>query len=965
MSAASRGPRSPREEVLCGLFAEVLGVERVGIDDDFFALGGHSLLATRLTTRIRTALGAELSVRELFEAPTVAGLDAALDRASVARTGVRRIEPRPERVPVSYVQQRLWFMNRVEGTRATYNVPLSLRLTGTLDRTALAEAINDVVARHEPLRTVFAEDEQGPFQQVLDARDVRPDLTVVPVTEEELAERRDAAAGHVFDLAAEPPLRAWLFTLGDDDQMLLLLLHHIAADGWSMPVLVRDLATAYAARRAGRAPVQEPLPVDYADYTLWQRAMLDADDGPAARQLAHWTTELADLPVELPLPTDRPRPGVPSYEGGRIAFEIPAEVHRSLARLARERRASLFMVVQAAVAALLNRIGAGDDIPIGSPVAGRTDEALDTLVGLFINTLVLRTDTSGNPTFADLVDRVRETDLAAYAHQDVPFERLVEILNPERALARHPLFQVVLTVDSTDQQAATDEVSELFGLDLTPGTTETGVSRTDLLFGFVERFEPDGKPGGLRGALLYSSDLFDRTTAQSMADRLARLLGEAATDPGRRIGAYGVLEAAERHRILTEWNGPVEPEPAGTVLDRFDEQVARTPGAPAVETGSDVISYAELDRLSSGLARRLIGLGAGPESFVALAVPRSAQTVVAVLAVLKSGAAYLPVDPDYPAERIAFMIDDTAPALVIGTAETVGLLPGPAGSHLVLEELLADVAARPGDNDAPVTDGDRILPLSPGHPAYVIYTSGSTGRPKGVVVEHTSVNAYLAWARDTYPSLAGRALLHSPIAFDLTVTALLGPLTAGGSVRPAELVEESANDLRPAFLKATPSHLPLLTALPDELSPTGDLVVGGEALSGEAVRAWRERSPGASVINEYGPTEATVGCVVAVIRPQDEPPTGSVTIGRPVRNTRAYVLDSALEPVPVGVPGELYLAGAQLARGYLNRPGLSAERFVADPFGPAGSRMYRTGDLARWDASGRLDFMGRVDDQVK
>ncbi|MFF0673958.1 non-ribosomal peptide synthase/polyketide synthase [Streptomyces tendae] len=962
--AGSRNPRTPREEVLCRLFAEVLDVERVGIDDGFFELGGHSLLATRLVGRIRTALDTELSIRELFEAPTVASLGTVLDRASAARAGVRRAVPRPERIPVSYVQQRLWFMNRVEGTRATYNVPLSLRLTGPLDRRALTEAIGDVVARHEPLRTVFGEDEQGPFQEILDPADVRPELTVVPVTEEELTARRDEAAGHVFDLAAEPPLRAWLFTVGPDDQMLLMLLHHIAADGWSMPVLVRDLATAYAARRAGRTPDFEPLAVDYADYTLWQRAMLDAEDGPAARQLAHWTEQLADLPVELPLPTDRARPAVPSYAGGRIVFEVPGDVHQALTRLARERRASLFMVVQAAVAALLTRIGGGTDIPIGSPVAGRADEALNSLVGLFINTLVLRTDTSGNPSFTDLVDRVRETDLAAYTHQDVPFERLVEVLNPERALARHPLFQVVLTVDSTDQQAATDEVAELLGLTVTPGTTETGVSRTDLLFGFGERFGADGAPAGLRAALLYSSDLFDHATAQAMADRLARLLTAAAERPTARIGEFDVLDQAERHRLLTEWNGPVEATPTGTVLDRFAEQVRRAPGAPAVESGSTVLSYAELDRLSDQLAHRLIELGARPEALVALALPRSPETVVAVLAVLKSGAAYLPVDPDYPAERIAFMLADAAPALLLCAAETVDLLPESDVPRFVLTELLAEAAAR-RDEASAVTDADRAEALDSAHPAYVIYTSGSTGRPKGVVIQHASVQAYLAWARDAYPSLSGRALLHSPLAFDLTVTALLGPLTAGGSVRPADLQEESASDLRPTFLKATPSHLPLLTALPDTLSPSGDLVVGGEALGGESVRAWREHAPGATVVNEYGPTEATVGCVVAFVRPQDEPPAGSVTIGSPVRNTRAYVLDEALQPVPPGVPGELYLGGVQLARGYLGRAGLTAERFVADPYGPAGRRMYRTGDLARWTPEGQLDFLGRVDDQVK
>ncbi|MEU8928211.1 condensation domain-containing protein, partial [Kitasatospora sp. NPDC048545] len=579
-----RGPRDQREETLCAIFEDVLGVERIGIDDDFFVLGGHSLLATRLAARIRSALGTELSIRELFESPTVAGLVAALDRAPrAAHTGVRRVEPRPERVPVSYVQQRLWFMNRVEGTRATYNVPLSLRLTGTLDRAALTEAIADVVARHEPLRTVFAEDEQGPYQVVLAPQDVRPELVVVPVTEEELEERRNEAAGHVFDLATDAPVRAWLFTLGEQDQMLLLLLHHIAADGWSMPVLVRDLATAYAARRAGRAPEFAPLPVRYADYTLWQRDMLETEDGPVARQLDYWTGQLADLPTELALATDRPRPPVPSYQGGRIAFDLPAEVHRALLDLGREQRASLFMVLQSAVALLLARLGAGSDVPIGSPVAGRSDAALDDLVGLFINTLVLRTDVSGNPTFAELVARVRDTDLAAFANQDVPFERLVEVLNPERSLARHPLFQVVLTVDSTDQQSALGEVASLLDLDVTPGTTETGIARTDLLFGFVERRDADGVAAGLRGALLFSVDLFDRGTAEVLVGRLVRLLGELVGGADRPVADLEVLDAAERG-LLAGWNDTgVEVADGGLTLDGlFARRVVSSPGAPAV-----------------------------------------------------------------------------------------------------------------------------------------------------------------------------------------------------------------------------------------------------------------------------------------------------------------------------------------------------------------------------------------------
>ncbi|MFD5825057.1 non-ribosomal peptide synthase/polyketide synthase [Lentzea sp. NPDC060358] len=940
-STAGRAPRTPAEEILCGLFAEVLGAAAVSPDDSFFELGGHSLLAVQLLSRIRSTLNAEISVRQLFETPTVAGVAEAVRYAETGRVGVRPVVPRPERVPLSFVQQRLWFMNRVEGASATYNIPLTLRLSGELDVAALRQALGDVVERHEPLRTVFAEDREGAYQVVLDAAE--PPLLVVPATEETLQAQRAEAARYAFDLAAEIPVRSWLFDLGGGERLLLVLIHHIAGDGWSMPVLVRDLAKAYAARKAGGTPQWTPLPVTYADYTLWQRDQLDG--GAISDQLGYWTGALAGLPAELQLPLDRPRPAVPTYEGGRIEFALSPELHAGLLKLARRSRASLFMVAQAAVATVLTRLGGGTDVPIGSPVAGRTDAATDDLVGLFINTLVLRTDTSGDPTVAELVGRVRETDLAAYANQDVPFERLVEALNPERSLARQPLCQTVLTVDSTDQQSATAEVEELLGVTITPGTTETGVARTDLLFGLAEKRGENGAPAGVRGAVLYSADLFDEETAQSVVRRFVLVLEAMAADPGRRISEIDVLDPAERRRMLVEWNDTGHEVVPATLPELFARQAARTPGALALVEGGTEVTYAELGERVRRFASVLAGRGVGRGSLVAIVLPRSVDLVVAILAVVHAGAAYVPIEPDHPAERIRFTFDDARPALVITTPDAV-LPAGPERIHVV------------GGGDAEFCTPE----LSPLDPVYVIYTSGSTGRPKGVVVEHGPLNLYLSYVAENYPSVAGRTLLHSPVAFDLTVTSLLAPLVTGGCVQVAPLAEE-AEVRRPTFLKVTPAHMSLLLALPDDFSPTGELVVGGEALMSEVVRQWLARNPGATVVNEGGATEATVGCIVERVRAGDPMAPGEVPVGRGTWNTQIYVLDDALQPVPPRVRGELYIAGGMLAQGYLNRPGLTASRFVANPFGTG--RLYRTGDWARWNDDGRLLYLGRVDDQVK
>ncbi|MFF8510051.1 non-ribosomal peptide synthase/polyketide synthase [Streptomyces sp. NPDC015492] len=959
-----REARSAQEDILCGLFAEILGLARVGIDDSFFDLGGHSLLATRLVSRIRTVLGVELPVRALFETPTVATLARHLDGggAAAARTALapRR---RPAEIPLSYAQRRLWFINQLDTDSPLYNISLGLRLHGPLDVVALETALADVVTRHESLRTLFPAPEGTPTQLVLDAGTVAGRiLRTADVMEDEVAAQVAATVRHGFDLAEQTPLRATLLTVGPDEHVLVLVLHHIAGDAWSMRPLARDLGDAYAARCEGAAPQWAPLPVQYADYALWQREVLGDESDPdseIARQLAHWTQALAGLPDELPLPTDRPRPDASSHRGERIRFELDAALHRQLLSLARESGTSLFMVLQAALASLLSRLGAGTDIPIGTPVAGRTDDAVEELVGFFINELVLRTDTSGNPSFRDLLARVRETDLTAYAHQDVPFERLVEALNPPRSLGRHPLFQIVLALQNTAQPTL-----ELPGLTIGAEPGSGGVARFDLSFGLNERLAADGAPAGLDALVEFATDLFDRATVEAMAERFVTVLKAVVADADRRIEDLDILGAAERELLLYGWNDTARPLPDLLVPRMIEAQVARTPDAPALSAGDVTLTYAELNARANRLAHLLIGRGAGPESVVAIAVPRSPEMIVAVLAVLKSGAAYLPVDTEYPADRIAYMLADAAPALVVTAQDVVPHLPRGATQPLLALDAPATVSDLAGQRADDPADADRTGPLLADHPAYVIYTSGSTGTPKGVVVRHAGLADYVAGAGADYRGVAGTVPLHSSVSFDTTVTSLHVPLTVGGRIRLTDFLEgavEQDFDL----VKVTPSHLGMLADSVGPAEAGAELLVAGEALTSAAVAPWRHRHPDGAVFNVYGPTETTVSAVQHRAAPGEELPDGAVPIGRPLRNTQAYVLDRRLGPVPAGVPGELYLAGEGVARGYLNRTALTAQRFVADPFGPAGTRMYRTGDVVRHRADGSLEFVGRADDQVK
>ncbi|MFG2566245.1 amino acid adenylation domain-containing protein [Streptomyces sp. NPDC048567] len=955
---AGREPSTPVEGMLCELFAEVLGVERVGVDDSFFDLGGHSLLVARLISRVRSALGVELEIRTVFDHPTAEALARSLHETGPAWPALVRAD-RPERLPLSFSQQRLWFLTQSEGPSATYNVPVAWRLRGRLDTAALTAAFRDVVERHEALRTTFPVADGQPYQHVIPAAQAVPEVTVVRARESELAVLTEGAARHIFDLTTELPVRAWLFTLGPDECVLVLLIHHIAGDGWSLGVLLRDLEEAYQARLTGDAPKWRDLPVQYADYTLWQRELLDGDQGPesvSARQLAYWKSALTGLPERLELPFDRPRPARPSHRGAYITMDLDAELHRALVELARAHRVTVFMVLQAGLAVLLSRSGAGTDIPIGVPVAGRGgDERLDRLVGFLVNTLVLRTDLSGNPSFAELLGRVRDQDLAAYAHQDVPFERLVEVLNPVRSSAHHPLFQVMLASD--DDTARHWGIRGLRVRDL---PLDAGAAKFDLTLTFRSRHRSDGTPDGISGLLEYAVDLFDEDTVKALAERLARLLGQVAADPAQRISGVRLLSPAEHESVVSGWDDAARGVPVGVLPELFGAQVVRSPDAVALECGGVSWSFAELDAWSSRLARYLVGLGAGPERVVAVALPRSLELVAAVLAVSKTGAAYLPVDPDYPADRIDYMLTDATPVAVVTNRQAGGHLDTP-GRLVVLDDprTAAEVA---GQSDSPVTDEDRHGPLLPAHPAYVIYTSGSTGRPKGVVVSHLGLANLSAFMIDTLRTgPASRMAQLLSLSFDMSLLELLSSLPAGAALvlpAPGPLAgEELARTLRELRIThAVVAPAALAGAASESVRELECLVVGGEALPGELAVEW---SAGRRMFNAYGPTETTVCTTISA------PLTGGdAPIGKPAWNVRAFVLDDRLEPVASGVVGELYLAGPCLARGYLNQPGLTATRFVACPFVP-GERMYRTGDLVRRRRDGELEYLGRADDQVK
>ncbi|MER7582457.1 amino acid adenylation domain-containing protein [Kitasatospora sp. NPDC097691] len=1004
---------TPQEELVCGLFADVLDLRQApGRDASFFDLGGHSLLAGRLAARLRETFATPVGFADVFRHPTPAGLaallaertatdgavtdravtdeivtdhaatghaDAATGHADAATGRSGAPEPRPalvpvprtERMPLSPAQRGLWFLHRLEGPSPTYNIPLVLTLTGPLDRPALTRALGDLVARHEVLRTVYGEESDStPYQRILP-----PAPLELHDGYGDLAE----AVRYAFDLTAEPPLRATLFSAGATEHTLLLLLHHIAGDGASTTPLVRDLAAAYSARLAGDEPELPPLTVQFADHAAWQRQRLGAADAPgplAVRQADYWRTALAGLPDQLELPTDRPRPAVADHRGATVPFALGAEAHAALAALARATGGTVFMAVQAGLATLLTRHGCGTDIPIGTPVAGREDDETAALVGYFVNSVVLRTTTSGDPTFRELLARVRTTALDAHEHADLPFDRLVEELNPARSLARHPLFQVMLA-----WQSRPDEPVDLGGgLTAEIAAVPSGTAKFDLTLNAGEL-----SGGGIGGFLEFRTDLFDAATVAALGERLARLLTAAATTPDTPIGRLPLISEEERLRALVEWNAtpgaasPTPSAPGATLPELFEAAAEANPTAIAVSYEGSRLDYAELGARADRLARLLAAHGIGPGTIVALALPRSLELVVALLAVAKSGAAYLPLDPDYPADRLAYMLADATPAALLTDRATAPRLP----AHEV-PQILVDGPEAARYPAVPLGRNERTRPLRADDTAYVIYTSGSTGRPKGVPVTHRNV-VRLFTATDHWFGFGAEdvwTLFHS-YAFDFSVWELWGALLHGGrlvvvphlvSRDPAAFLDLLARE-RVTVLNQTPSAFYQLSAA-DRDRPGSELalrhvVFGGEALELGRLDDWysRHAEDAPTLVNMYGITETTVHVSHIALDRASAAAGSSSTIGVNIPDLRVYVLDRHLQPVPPGVTGEMYVAGAGLARGYLGRPDLTATRFVADPhaglFGERGTRMYRSGDLARRRADGVLEYFGRADQQVK
>ncbi|WDZ83433.1 condensation domain-containing protein [Micromonospora cathayae] len=931
------GPLTAREEILCGLFAAALGVDRVGRHDNFFRTGGHSLLATKLVNRIRSVLGVEIGLRDLFLTPTVAGLDR---RIGALTGGVRpplTRTPRPDLLPLSYAQRRLWFLGEMGGASRIYNIPVVLRLDRPVDPAALTAAVGDLVARHEVLRTVYAAVDGEPFQVVLDR--ATPEVTVLDTTAADLPRVIDTTTGHVFDLGADLPVRVWLVRVDDGSQLLVVVVHHIASDGWSTGPLLRDLATAYAARTAGTAPTWTPLPVQYADYTLWQRHGFGTADDPDSllgRQLTHWRSALDGIPQVLDLPTDRPRPAVSSHRGDVVPFTLDARTHAAVLRVARDTGATVFMVLQAAFAALLSRSGAGTDIPIGTVVAGRTDEALDEVVGFFVNTLVLRTDVSGDPSFAELVARVRDTDLAAYDHQDLPFERLVEALEPARSTAHHPLVQVTLVLQNTGAPQPVD--SALAGTDV---PFDTGTAKFDLTLAVRE--DHDGAtPRGIRGVLEYATDLFDADTATRLADRLGRLLRAATADPDTPVTDLDLLTTDEHHRFRGRHQPPA---PTGTVTDRIAAHAAAAPDAVALVDGTHRIRYADLDADANRLARHLTALGVRRGDTVGVLLAPGVALPVAALAALRVGAAYLPLDPDLADGALAAHAATVTLAALLTTTGQAGRLAGlPAGRTVLLD---ADRwRDRPGT--APPAAGGS------GDPAVVLVTAG-TRTPRAVTWSHRALRT----AADRVDSPAGQVWLPwARPGTDRFTVALWTALTGGATCvlpastgpdpdRLAELVtaHRVTTLCVPAGLFAV-----LVDDHPTTLVRLRQVVTDGDPGSAAHLARARHRYPQLRLVATHGGVESGPW---ALARPVDTPPAGTV-VPLAVDGRHCHVLDGRLRPVPVGVPGELYLCGPGLADGYPNRPGATAATFRPDPCDPAGGRMVPTGDRASRAADGTL-----------
>ncbi|MFC4047491.1 amino acid adenylation domain-containing protein [Dactylosporangium siamense] len=953
-------PRTPAEELLAGIWMDVLGLERVGTGDNFFELGGHSLLATQVVSRIRAAFGVEVSLVVLFDRPTVAALAAFLDAAAPGRADAGHTVPaitpadRSGPLPLSFAQQRLWFLHQLEPGSIEYNNAETIRLRGPLDAAALRAALDTVAERHEVLRTRLVTGPDGVPQQVVDPPGgvelIESDVSARPDPPRAARDLLAADAGRPYDLARGPLVRARLVRLGADDHVFCLYLHHVVSDEWSALILRHELGAVYEASRAGRSPALAPLAVQYADFAAWQRSWLRG--AVVEEQIAFWRDRLAGAPM-LELPLDRPRPPVRSSSAAAAEFAVPAAVADGLRSVARRSGATMFMTLLAAFTVVLSRHCGQDDVVVGTPIANRNHTETEGLVGFFVNSLVLRTDLSGDPTFAELVGRVRREALAGYAHQDVPFEQLVDVLETARDRSVAPLFQVMFGVDRVGGGAG--EARFTFpGLAGEPFPLGTDEARSDLTVALAEGAD------GISGSLLYRTDVFDHATVERLAEHLALILGTICAAPDQRLSELPSLPPAQWRQVVCDWNDTAAPAGPAAVPALVAARARTHPDAVAVVAGPAALTYAELDRRAARLAAYLRTLGVGPETVVGLCAERGLDPVVAILAVWRTGGAFLPLDPEYPVERLAFMLTDSRASVVVGSKSALEHLPG-GRTRLIALDSPSTAAAIEAAPEPPAP-----APPHPDQLAYVIYTSGSTGRPKGVAVSHRGVtNLILGQAPVFGVDQDATVLQFAALGFDAAVSEIAVTLAAGARLvvaGPDERADTAALGRLVRSSGVTVLTLPpslLATLAPAALDGVATLVVAGEAIGAGLARDWAGR---VRLLNAYGPTETTVCASIGVC---DAGADGAPPIGRPIVNTRAYVLGQALRPVPVGVTGELYVAGDGVARGYLRRPGLSAERFVADPFAADGSRLYRTGDLVRWRADGELEFVGRADRQLK
>jgi len=956
-------PSSHSQEVLADIWSALLGVE-VGIHDNFFELGGHSLKATQIISRVRETFSVELSLRQIFECPTIAQMAETIEALRLkAESGLQLPEivpePRNEDIPLSFAQQRLWFLDQLQGKSATYNLPMAIRLDGSLNFTALEAALREIVRRHEVLRTTFKTENGSPVQVIAPTPNLNfpvIDLRELPAASQESEVQRLSSGEEIapFDLAVGPLLRVKVLHLSAESNILLLTMHHIVSDGWSFEVFFHELEALYQAFCQNQPSPLPELPVQYTDFTLWQHRHLT----PLAlqNQLSYWKQQLSGAPSLLELPTDRPRPMVQRFLGRRFYFLISEELTEKLVALARQTNTTLFMILLAAFSTLLYRYSGQEDIVVGSAIANRNRKSIEPLIGFFVNTLAMRTSWAANPKFSEVLERVRQISLDADARQDLPFEQLVEALQPERNLSYAPLFQVMFVWQNAP------ELPKLQGLN----ANELLLERANALFDITLSMEQH--PEGLRGYWEYNTDLFDAATIERMMGHFQTLLGAIAANPEGRVGELRLLTAAERHQLLVEWNDTFAEYPQDKCIHQlFEEQVERTPDAVAVVFEEERLTYRELNAKANQLAHYLQSLGVGPEVLVGICVERSIEMIVGLLGILKAGGAYLPLDPDYPSDRLAYMLSDSGLKILLTQQELRERLPQQEVQVVCLDsDWGASSPTQSESNPIAIASADKL--------AYINYTSGSTGKPKGVEVTHRGVTSLL-FGTDYINFSDSEKFLHlAPIAFDASTFEIWGALLHGGQcVLFPEKVPTSktlGNAIRQHGITTLFITTALLNAIVDDdpvaLSGIRQLLTGGEAHSSARIGKALEALPSTEIANLYGPTEATTfACYYPIPRVIDKS-IQSIPIGRPIANTQIYILDNYLQPVPIGVPGELHIGGAGLARGYLNRPELTYQKFIPNPFSDKpSSRLYKTGDLTRYLPDGNIEFISRIDNQVK